>query len=190
MHIPEGSVNNIGIARVEDEIHRAGLYAAGIDLLPCLATVSGTEDSALFVWSPQMAECGHVDDVGIFGMNAYCADVEGVFQTDVLPGFARVGRFINAVAMGGVAADIRLTHADVDDIRVGLRDSDGAHGSGFELAVGDGQPAGAAVGSFPDPAAGGAEVIHIRLRGDARDSVHAAATERADAAVLEFLERI
>ena len=92
--------------------------------------------------------------------------------------------------MRGIAADVRLAHADIDDVGVGFGNSDGAHRSGLELAVGDRHPVHAAIDGFPDSAAGGAEVVDIGLRGDARDSHHAAAAEWADVAILEFLERI
>ncbi len=141
MHIPEGGVDNIRISGIENQIHRAGLYAACINLFPCFTTVGGAENAALFVRSPEMAHGRDVDDVGILGVHANRADLERVIQTKVLPGFARVVRFINAVAMRGIAADIGLTHADVDNVGVGFRDADGADGSGFELAVRDWQPA-------------------------------------------------
>src|ERR1035438_2719227 len=190
MHIPKGGVNHIGIVGVENQIHRAGFHTTRINLFPRFATVGGAEDTALFVRSPEMAESSDVDDVGIPGMHADRADVKSILQADVLPGFARVTGFINAVAMRGITADIRLTHADIDDVRIRFRDSDGAHRSGFELSVRYWQPARAAVRSFPDAATGCAEVIHIRFGSDAGHRVHAPAAKWTDAAIFQLFQRI
>src|SRR5579871_5309848 len=105
-----------------------------------------------------MAERGDINDVGILRMHANRADVQSVFETHILPGLARVGGFINAVAVRRVAADVRLAHADVNDIWIGFRNSDGAHRSGFELAIRNRLPGYAAIDGFPNSAAGGAEV--------------------------------
>ncbi|MEI2616302.1 MAG: hypothetical protein V9F06_01525 [Thermomicrobiales bacterium] len=61
-------------------------------------------------------------------------------QPEVLPGLAAVGGLVDAVAVGDVAADGRLAHADVDDVGVGLGNGDRAHRGALEEAVGDVPP--------------------------------------------------
>jgi hypothetical protein len=55
----------------------------------------------------------------------------------VRPRLAGVGRLVDAVARHDVAADARLAHADVDEVRVRLRDGDRADRRALDLTVGD-----------------------------------------------------
>jgi hypothetical protein len=67
---------------------------------------------------------------------------------------AGVGGFVDAVAVGGVAAEVALAGADVDDVGIGGSDRDRADGAELQLAVGHGNPVRAAVGGLEDAAAG------------------------------------
>ena len=183
---PDGSVEDVGVAGIEDEVDGAGFVALVEDLLPSLAAVGGTEDAALFIGAGHVAERGDVDDVGILRMDADAADLLGVGESDVFPGAAGVGRFVDTVAVRGIAADAAFAHAGVDHVGIGIGYGDCADRAGLELAVGDGIPIGAAVGGFEDAAAGGAEIIDQWLCGDACDGDHAAATERSDETEFEL----
>jgi hypothetical protein len=106
---------------------------------------------------------------------------------DVLPGLAGVAGNVEAVADLDVAADIRLAGADIDHIRIGGGDGDGADG-GDGLVVEDGLPVGAAVGRLPDTARRGGGVIGAGIAGYAAGAADAAArggTERAKVDALE-----
>ncbi|GBD16895.1 hypothetical protein HRbin26_01805 [bacterium HR26] len=120
-------------------------------------------------------------------MHPYPGDVAGVAQPDVLPGAAAVGRLVDAVAVGDVAADAGLAGADIDDVGVGLADGDSADRGALEVAVGDVLPGHPAVGGLPDPASAGAEVERHRVGRVPGDRDHPAAAVRADQAKAERL---
>ena len=160
------------------------------DLLPGLAAIGGLEDAAVVIGPEQVAQGGDVNDVGISRMNAHRADVIGILQPHVLPGFAGIRGLVDAVAIGSIAADVGLAHADIDRVGVRFRNADRAHRSGFELAIGNRNPVGPSIVGSPYTAACPAEIVHARLRGHARDSHGAAASKRADIAILQLLERV
>ena len=76
----------------------------------------------------------------------------------------------------------RLTHADVHDVRIRLRDGDRADRSGSEKAVRDIRPDRASIVGLPDASAGRAHVVDKRLARDAGNRRHTASAIRADAA--------
>ena len=104
-----------------------------------------------------MPENGGVDHVRILRMDADARNMAPLFEPNVRPGLTRVGGFPHAVAVRHVAADGFFAGADVDHVRVGVADGDGADRAAEE-AVGNVLPGGAAVGRAPDAAAGRAEV--------------------------------
>src|SRR2546430_16883648 len=73
-----------------------------------------------------------VNNVGILRMNANARNLPRVFQADVLPGLAAVRRFVNSIAVRYVAANWRLAHADIDRVRIGIRQTDRAYRSRSE----------------------------------------------------------
>ena len=76
-----------------------------------------------------MAEGADVDDVGVGGVDDDLCDLAGGVEAEVLPGDAGVGGLVDAVSVGCVAAKISFAGAYVDDVRVGVCDSDGADGA-------------------------------------------------------------
>jgi len=60
-----------------------------------------------------MAERGDENDVRIRGIDADPSDGLRIGESNVLPGLARVGRLVHAIALHDVAAKFRLAHADV-----------------------------------------------------------------------------
>ena len=94
----------------------------------------------------------------------------------VLP---RVGGLVDAVAVGEIGPLQALAAADVDDVRVGRRDGEGADGAG-RLVVEDRLPGAAVVGGLPDAAVVDADVEDVGLAGHAGGADGAAAAERAD----------
>src|SRR5262249_37937778 len=141
---PEARVDDARVRRVHGEIDGAGVVAALEDLFPGGAAVGGAVDAAHFVRAPEVAERGAIDDVRVLGVNADGADMVGILKADVAPGVAGVDGLVDAVAVGGVAADAGFTHTGVNDVGVGIGDGDGTDGAGFELAVGHGDPGEAA----------------------------------------------
>ena len=110
-----------------------------------------------------------------------------IAQADVAPGGAAVGGFVDAVAEGNVGAHVCFAGADVDGLRVGGRDGDGADGGG-RFGVEDGAPGAAGVFRFPDAAADCAEKIGVGIAGDAERRQDAATAEGTDHAPVHFGE--
>src|SRR5207244_11682438 len=115
-------------------------------------------------------------------MDANLRDRRRVAQADVRRGFTGVDRLVDAVASHDVAADARLAHANVDDVRIGLRDCHGTHRRALDLAIGDWIPAQTPVDCLPHATADGAEVAFLRTTlhaGDGNPSAGALGTDEA-----------
>src|SRR5258706_1988830 len=85
------------------------------DSLPGTAAVHGFVEAALFAGAVKPAESANIDDVGIGAMDGDTADLERLLQPHVLPGFAAIGRFVDAIAPGDRVSRIVLAVADPDD---------------------------------------------------------------------------
>ena len=81
------------------------------------------------------------------------ADRVRVAQPGVLPRFAGIGGFVNAVAGNHVAADVCLAGADINNLGIGRRNGDRADaGTGpRQLAIRNVFPLGAIVVLFQTP---------------------------------------
>ncbi len=111
------------------------------------------------------------------------ADVASVFEADVGPGFSCVGGFVNAIAERNISADTGFAGAGVNYVGIGISNGNGAD-RGDGLLVKERIPGDATVGCFPDAAADCAEIIGVRLAGNACNRYGAAAPERADESPL------
>src|SRR5262249_20215670 len=111
LRLPEGGVEDARVGRVHREVDRAGFVAPEEELLPALAAVLRTIDAALAVRPPGVAERRHVDEVGVLRVDTDAGDVARLGEAEVLPAPAAVGRAVDAVAVGDVAADAALAHA-------------------------------------------------------------------------------
>jgi hypothetical protein len=137
-----------------------------------------------------MAQGGDINDLGILRMHADGPDYLAVLESDIAPGLAAVHRLVDAVAVRGIAAHAGFAHAHVNHVGIGIGHGDGAHGAGFELAVGHREPRAAAVGGLPHAAAHAAEIINVGLRGNAGHRHHAASAERSHQAEAERLGKV
>ena len=122
-------------------------------------------------------------------MHDHARDLASVLETDPLPGSARVGALVHAVAPGRrLAAHGVLAHADVDHVGIIRRNGDRSNASHAETAVGDILPIAAGVVRLPEAAAGETGVVDERLQRDARDCDRSAAAIRADGAPAQCAE--
>ena len=183
--MPESGVEDARIVGNQFEIGRARRVGDGEHLLPIDAAIGGAVDAALFVCEEWIAQGGDINDVRILGVNADGGDLAHVAQSDKLPGFARVGRLVHAAPDGHIAANFGRAGAGIHDVRVGLRDLNGAHGSDGDLAIRHIDPGVTGIGSLPDAAAGRTHIEGEGLRGDAGDGGNAAAALGADHAVFQ-----
>ena len=183
-HLPERGEQSVRIVRVENDIDRAGVLVFAQDFRPGLAAIGRAKNSALVVRPIGMPEGRDKNDVRIFRMDDDRADVAAVFQADIPPIAAAIDGLINAVAIGDIAAQRRLTGAGVDRVVIARRYRQGTdRGSGM-LLVEHRLPVGAAVGGFPHTTSDCAEIISVRLTRDAFDRDPAAAPEGSDLAPL------
>jgi hypothetical protein len=129
----------------------------------------------------------NIDNVRVLGVDDDCADRVRIAQADILPRFAGIGRFVNAVAWNNGVADVRLAGADIKNFRIGRRDGDRANaGAGpRQLAVSDVFPFGA-IGALPDAASHGSGIKEVIVSRNTGHSDHASADVRADTTPFEL----
>ena len=94
------------------------------NLVPGFAAVGRLEKPALFISSPESSQRSDINDVRILGVNENLANLVGLLESHVLPGFAPICRFVDAVAIGRRIARIGLTGSDPDDIGIARGDAD------------------------------------------------------------------
>ena len=63
-----------------------------------------------------MTQRRNENDVLISGIDDQRADLMGIFQANIFPGFAAVHRFEDPGSVGGIAADRRFSRACVNDV--------------------------------------------------------------------------
>src|SRR5205085_4550475 len=119
-------VEDARVRRVHHEVRGARTIVGGKGLFPRLATIARTEDTAVRVRTPHVAERGDVDEVRVARVHTHARDLVSLLEADVLPRAAAVGGLVDAVAARDIAADRRLAHADIDHVRVRLGDGDRA----------------------------------------------------------------
>src|SRR5664279_857408 len=90
--------------RIEYNIDRAGIFVLEQNFLPGLAAVGGAEDAALRVRPPCVSQSCDENDVGVAWVDDDRSDVARVFQPNVCPRPAGIGRFVHAVPVGNIAA--------------------------------------------------------------------------------------
>ena len=182
---PQRGVNCLRICRIEGEIGGTGVFVLIKNFLKSLAAVGGAEDAALGVWTIRMAFGGDENAVGIFRIDENRGDLLRVAETEMRPGFSRVGGFVNAIAGGKIGALQTFAAADVNDIGIGRCDGQRADGAGG-LVVENRIPGVSKIGGLPDAAVDGSHVENVGLVRDAGDGHGAASAERADAAPAHF----
>ncbi len=119
-------------------------------------------------------------------MNDDAADPTGHFQPHVFPVLPGVGRPIDAVADGDVAADEGLTRTGPDHVRIGGSDGQRADRGG-RLIIEDRGPVDPAVHRLEDTTRGGPEIVDVRVSGNAGHRADPVA-HRADMAPGQGLE--
>ena len=166
--MPHASEEDIGVGRIEANVGGARVGILGQDTLPELPAIDGAVDASLRVGPKGVAQDRRKSDVRVGGMDNHRADLP-LLVPHMLPGLARVGGFVDAVAAGHVAADVGFARADVDDVRVGSRYGDGADGRD-RLVIKNGLPVDAGVGRLPDPRRGGSGIVGLGISGNAADA--------------------
>src|SRR5262249_27656264 len=142
----------------------------------------------LAVRPEDVAEHGGVDEVGILRMDADAANELRALQSDMAPASAGIGGLVEAVAIGDVEPDRRLTGAGIDDVRIRWRHGDRADSGAAHVAVGHAAPEHAAILGLPDAAGTGADIERHPVDGIARNRADAASARGTNAAPFQGIE--
>ena len=94
--LPHPRVQNIRLLRIHRQGGTAGIFVHVQNTLPFLAAIGGLVDAALLVRIPQMPQRAGVHRVRFAGIDENGADALGIFQANLLPTLAAVGRFVQA----------------------------------------------------------------------------------------------
>ncbi len=128
------------------------------------------------------------EPIGIAGINGHLRNLLAIAKSEVGPGLAAIGGLVDAIADGEVRAMQPFAAADVNDLRVGRRDNDGADRAG-RLLIENRLPGAAVVRRLPDAAVDRADVEDVRLAGNSCQGASASAAKGANIAPTHFGER-
>ena len=153
-------VDDARVARVQCDVHDAGVLVHLQDGLPGGAAVRAAVETAFLVRAPEVAHRGDVDEIGVFGVQRDAADVAAVAQPHVRPALAAVRAPVDAVPPRRTLPAGALAGADPDDRRVPLVERDRTDRVGA-LMLEDGDQRDSVVVRLEDAAGGGR---HVELR--------------------------
>ena len=187
-HMPANSTR--GLPGTMTRSRRAGRVVHVEHLLPRLAAVRGAEHAAVGVGRPGVADRGDEDHVGVLRIDHDARDLAGVTEAHELPRLAGIGREVHAAPVDDVVADVALARAHPDEVRVRRRERDRPD-RGRRLVVEDRVPGVAPVGGLPHAARRRADVVDLRLAGNAGDRRDSAAADRGpEVAEPDVVQRI
>ena len=146
-----------GIRRIHRDVGAAGgKIGAFENQVPGLAAIGRLVETAIGRIAPERARHRRINRVAVFWTNDDLCDAFRVGQTGMRPGFAAIGRFVDAVADRDAVARPRFTRADPDVLRILRVERDRADRL-HRLFVEDRSIMRAAVFGFPNAAAGRAD---------------------------------
>src|SRR5262245_39589523 len=126
-----------------------------------------------------MAQRGYQHDIRITRIDDDTRDLPGVVESNVLPGQTGIGALVHSVARREIGSQIWLAGADIDRVGIGGRQSDRAD-RGDILRIEDRIPGDTTVGCLPNSSTDSAEVIDVRVPGNAGDGNGASTTKGAN----------
>src|SRR5439155_67365 len=117
---PQHGVNRLRIRGIESKVGGAAVFIFVENFLEGLSALGGAENAALCVGTIGVSFGSDENAVGIFRVDENRGDLLGVPQTEMRPGFSRVGGFVNAIAGREIGALQSLAAANVNDVRIGV----------------------------------------------------------------------
>ena len=189
IRLPQRDVHHLRVVRIDDQLVGAGLVVPEQDPVPRLPAILRSVDAALRIRRRVMAERRHVHEVRVRRIDPDLGDDLRLGEADVRPRLAAVGGLVGTAALNDVAADVRFTRADVDDVGVRGGDGDGADRRVVDQGIGHRLPRHAGIGGLPQSTARGAHVVLVRARGAAGHGDRSSATRRAQTPPAQRAER-
>src|SRR6266852_648263 len=183
---PHAGKDYLRVARIESKIHAADVFVFVEDFLEGLAAVERPEDTTLRVRSVGMPLGRDEETIGLFRIYDDGCDLLRVAQSEMLPGAARVGRLVDAVAYGEIGPAQAFAAADVYCVGIRGRDCQGTNRT-CRLIVENWIPGAAEVRRLPNSPIVRRHVEDVRLARNTRNRHGAAAAKRADHAPMKFL---
>ena len=134
---------------------------------------------------------GHRDQqvIGVARIDRDLRDLLAVAQAEMRPGFARVGRFVDAVADREIGAMQSFAAPDVNDVRIRNRNRQRADRAG-RLIIENRLPGAPVIGRLENAAIDLREIENVRLRRHAANRAHPSAAVRPDVAPMEEVREI
>ncbi len=123
-------------------------------------------------------------------MDTDATNLAHIIKPGKIPALAAVGGLVHPTPRGDVASDSIGSRAQIDNVRIRVRHSDGPGGSQRNLTVRDGDPVFPVVGGPEHPSAGHTHVEGRGLRGHPGHSCHPATLPGSDGSEVEALEKV
>ena len=155
--LPARRVDNIGISRIDGDVHKTRAVTDELGHRPRVAAIDGLVQSAFLVGRPRRAQCRNVEDVLVPWIDSDATDVLRLLQPHHRPRVATVSGLVDAGARLNGVARIWLASARPDRIGIGGCDSQHTHRDDV-LVVKDRAPGDAVVGALPDATARGGNI--------------------------------
>src|SRR4029453_2746906 len=114
--IPQAGVDDLGVARIDDDVDGADAVVRVEDLLPCLAAVLRSIDAAIGMGTVEVTKRGDEHHVGVARVHGDTPDLPRGLETDARPGLPRVERLVDPVAEPDRVAHVSLAGPDVHDV--------------------------------------------------------------------------
>ena len=164
-------IKHVRVTRVESDVGHARVLADGQHGLPRLAAIGGLVQTTFAPGVPERSLRGHIDDLGVPGIDEHLGDMLGTLQPNPGEAGAAVDRLVESVAVPHAALAVVLTGPHPDDQMVRRIDRHAADRV-RPVAVKDRRPRRARVRRSPDAAR-------------RRDDVPGAALSRIDGDVAD-----
>src|SRR6185312_7709126 len=177
--LPECSVNDVRILRIDANVVAAHVLVLVKHLLESLAAISRAEYSALGIWTVGMAKCSNEEPVRIRGIDLDVRNHLRLAETQMRPRLASVGRLVHAIADREIRPNDSGASSYIDDVRIRRRDSYCADRSRW-FVIEQRDPVRAVICGPPDTAVVVSDIEDIRLAGHPRERPGAPRARRPD----------
>ena len=131
-------------------------------MIPGFSPIRRAVNAPLFLGAVAMSHRRGEHDVGVGGMDNDSSNSPGLPEAHISPRFSSIGRFVDPVPNGNVAADERFAGSSPDDLGIGRCYCQRAYGL-RGLVVEDGFPVDAPVVRLPNTAGSSSSIGNHRI---------------------------